>query len=138
MIDIIEKLEGNILHVPSFIDENILEILPQSKKVVPCISRTFSIPASKTMDTDVNVIISTTSVATLTRVAAIKTQVGLLVAKKTLLKQKYIGTVKVVFKGTGFLYFEPIETVFRPEHLMPVRGTSEVRSNVRLGIFVTR
>lgn len=69
---IVKKLAVNILFRGSFSDENILGILPQSKKVVPCNCNIVSILAPKITDADVNVIMGNASEATPKRVAAIK------------------------------------------------------------------
>lgn len=55
MFCIVYKLNVKILLGTSFIEENILGILPQSKKAVPCSSVAVSIHAPKTTAADVTV-----------------------------------------------------------------------------------
>lgn len=118
-LHIVDKQVANIFIGNSFIEENILGILPQSKKVVPCISKPVSILPQKTMEANVNVVVVAASQAAPIMLNATRSQVELRVAKQTVLRPKDIGIVKVVSKETGLLHFEPTQTVVRQGYLMP-------------------
>lgn len=126
----VDKLALNIIHKTIFIEDKVLCILQQSKEVIPCNSKPVLIRTPKTTNTDVEVSMETASEATPARMAGTETQVERCVAKEIWLRPKEIGTIKVVSKVTGLIYFEPSETVVRQENLMPAKGITEVQPNV--------
>lgn len=87
---VVGKTAVNIHLETSFIDENIPDIFPLSKNVVPCSSMPFSILIPKTSNTDVDVSLPAASQATWARVTATNTEVELRVRKQTCIKPKYI------------------------------------------------
>lgn len=85
---ILNKLSVNICLQTSFIDENILGMLPQSKKVIPYNSKPVSTPARRTGNADVTVVLTAASVAAKVQMTATKTEVALRLAKQTWLEPR--------------------------------------------------
>lgn len=69
---------------------------------------------------------------------ATKTQDELQIANQTRLESRRIGTVKVVFKGTGLLYIESAQRVAGQRHLMPTNRITKIRWNVPFDILVAK
>lgn len=85
MVHIVEKLAVNISVGADFIAEDILSMLPQSKKVVQCNSRKVSVLAPKIRDTGVNVSMANASEASPATLSATRTQ-----AKRSLSKKNWL------------------------------------------------